>query len=94
MRVRERGSDWRKFRGFKQSQATIRHIGAQKYYGGLRKDYKTSRIGNQGNDLAWRKLEEISYTIFVDNIPESMSRSWIWQLFDHEGKVVDVFLSR
>ena len=49
--------------------------------------------GNWRNINAWKKLEEISYTVFVDNLPESMSKSWLWQLFDHEGRVVDVYLS-
>ena len=45
------------------------------------------------NNLAWKRLEEVSYTVFVDNLPTSMSKSWLWQLFGYEGKVVDVILS-
>ena len=44
------------------------------------------------NEVAWRKMETISHTIFVDNLRQSMSKSWLWQLFSHEGKVVDVFM--
>ena len=32
--------------------------------------------------------------MFVDNLTDSMTVSWLWQLFPHEGKVVDVFVSR
>ena len=44
-------------------------------------------------DVAWRRLEHVSHTLFVDNLPHSMSRDWLWQLFHHEGKVVDVYVS-
>ena len=30
--------------------------------------------------------------MFVDNLPESMTKSWLWQLFDYNGKVIDVFI--
>ena len=44
------------------------------------------------NDMASRKLELVSYSVFVDNLPQSMSKECSWQLFNHEGKVVDVFM--
>ena len=45
------------------------------------------------NEDAWRRLESVTYTVFVDNLPLSMSKSWLWQLFNYEGRVVDVFIS-
>ena len=44
--------------------------------------------------IAWGQLENISMAVFVDNLPSSMTSSWMWQLFSHEGQVIDVFLSR
>ena len=32
-------------------------------------------------------------SLFVDNLPTSMSRGWLWQLFNFEGKVVDAYVS-
>ena len=42
----------------------------------------------------YKKIESCLVTIFVDNLPMSMSKSWLWQIFDLEGYVIDVFLSR
>ena len=39
-------------------------------------------------------LSKCHFTVFVDNLPASMSKSWLWQLFSYEGKVVDIFLSQ
>ena len=50
---------------------------------------------NEGRNLdAFTKLESITYSISIDNLPESMTNSWLWQIFSHEGEVVDVFISR
>ena len=43
---------------------------------------------------AYKMLEMNSYTVFVDNLPMSMTTSWLWQICGFEGRVVDVFLSR
>ena len=51
-------------------------------------------VPHTSQNLAWRRLEEVSFTILVDNLPLSVTRSWLWQLFGYEGKMVDVFLSR
>ena len=42
----------------------------------------------------WKRLETVSFTVFVDNLPMSMTKSWLWQIFQHEGKVIDIFMSR
>ena len=42
----------------------------------------------------YKKIEKNTYTLFVDNLPKSMTTSWLWQLCNFEGGVVDVFLSR
>ena len=41
-----------------------------------------------------RKIQAMSFIVFVDNLPSSMTKSWLWHIFQFEGKVVDVFLSR
>ena len=33
-------------------------------------------------------------TLFIDNLPKDMTRDWLLQLFEFEGKVADVYLSR
>ena len=53
---------------------------------------RKGRVEGTGQ-YAWKRLESISHTVFVDNIPLSMTKSWLWQLFNYEGKVVDVFIS-
>ena len=44
--------------------------------------------------MAWKRLEKVSYIVFIDNLPTSMTKSWFWQLFNYKGRVVDVFMSR
>ena len=36
----------------------------------------------------------MSFTVFADNLPPSMTTSWLWQIFGLEGKVLDDFMSR
>ena len=31
--------------------------------------------------------------MYVDNLPRSMSKRWLWQLFHYEGRVVDAYIS-
>ena len=40
----------------------------------------------------FRRLEETSFTIFVDNLPSSLTKAWSYQLFKFEGKVVDIYI--
>ena len=42
----------------------------------------------------YKKIEKNMYAIFVDNLPFAMPTSWLWQLCNLEGLVVDVFMSR
>ena len=44
--------------------------------------------------MAWKWLEKVSYAVLVDNLPTSITKSWFWQLFNYEGRVVDVFMSQ
>ena len=46
------------------------------------------------NDMVWRKLEFVSYSAFVDNLPMDMDKAWLWQVFKLQGKVVDIYMSR
>ncbi|XVF38651.1 hypothetical protein REPUB_Repub20aG0120800 [Reevesia pubescens] len=34
------------------------------------------------------------FTVFVNNLPPSVYRRWVWQIFLHHGKVVDVFIPK
>lgn len=34
------------------------------------------------------------FTIFIDNLPMSMTNVWLKQLFKNEGRILDVFVSR
>ena len=43
--------------------------------------------------LVWRRSEKVSLTMFVDNLPSSMTKSWLWQIFQYDGRVVDIFMS-
>ncbi|MED6154949.1 hypothetical protein PIB30_001090 [Stylosanthes scabra] len=42
----------------------------------------------------FRSLERRSFSLFVDNLPNTANREWLWELFSREGEVVDVFLSK
>ena len=42
----------------------------------------------------YRNIELSSHTVSVDNLPQSMSIAWLWQLCNHEGRVVDVSMPR
>ena len=65
------------------------HNQFRKYKSGSR-EYQPRK----SNVMVWKKLEKVAYTVFVDNLPTSMTRDWLWQLFQYEGEVVDVFMSR
>ena len=57
------------------------------------------RVGNfQHNRTrsgdSFKKLEESLFTIFFDSLPSSMSKAWLYQIFNLEGKVVDIYISR
>ena len=32
-------------------------------------------------------------SLYVDNLPTTMSKGWLWQLFKCEGRVVDAYVS-
>ncbi|MED6130713.1 hypothetical protein PIB30_003290 [Stylosanthes scabra] len=42
----------------------------------------------------FRSLERRSFSLFVDNLPNSANTEWLWEIFSREGEVVDVFLSK
>ena len=41
-----------------------------------------------------KNIEARSFTVFVDNLPPTMSQSWLWQIFYLHGTVTDAFVSR
>ncbi|MED6109245.1 hypothetical protein PIB30_031685 [Stylosanthes scabra] len=43
---------------------------------------------------AFRRFEERSFTIFVDNLPQGVAVQDLWELFSDQGQVADVFVSR
>ena len=47
-----------------------------------------------GDRNTFRATERASMSLFVDNLAESMTRLWIWQLFEFEDVTIDVYLSR
>ena len=46
------------------------------------------------NKEIFKRIENSSVTLFVDNLPLSMTTSWLWQLCGLEGEVVDMYISR
>ncbi|MED6119955.1 hypothetical protein PIB30_016545 [Stylosanthes scabra] len=42
----------------------------------------------------FRSLKRRSFSLFVDNLPNSANTEWLWEIFSREGEVVDVFLSK
>ncbi|XVF06622.1 hypothetical protein REPUB_Repub06bG0065400 [Reevesia pubescens] len=46
----------------------------------------------------WTSMEKENnlniVTVFVNNLPPSVYRRWVWQIFFHHGKVVDVFIPK
>ena len=38
------------------------------------------------------RLESRSFIVFVDNLPASMTSSWLRQIFNFEGQVTNVFM--
>ena len=40
------------------------------------------------------RIERNSFNVFVDNLPLSMSKGWLFQLFGWAGKVTDIYMSR
>ena len=48
----------------------------------------------EGDRNTFWAIERASMSLFVDNLAESMTRLWIWQLFEFEDVTIDVYLSR
>ena len=47
--------------------------------------------------LSWDEIERVerqSYSVFVDNLPPSITKGWLFQQFEWEGRITDIFLSR
>ena len=42
----------------------------------------------------FRRLEQYSFTVFVDNLPSTMTKAWLGRIFKFGGKVVDIYISR
>ena len=53
---------------------------------------ETRQVVNR-NEFAWKRLESISHIVFVNSLLLSMTKLWLWQLFNYEGRVVDIFIS-
>ena len=42
----------------------------------------------------FRRIEETTFSVFVDNLPGSMTLDWLRQMFEFEGKISDIYMSR
>ncbi|QHN97914.1 uncharacterized protein DS421_18g631470 [Arachis hypogaea] len=59
---------------------------------GRSKDHgKDPRVWNREE---YRRLESESFSIFVDNLPEDISKRELFQLFNWTGRINDIYLSR
>ena len=54
---------------------------------------ETTRFGERRKQREGIFNDRNVVTIFIDNLPEDMTRDWLLQLFKFEGTVVDVYLS-
>ncbi|XP_015960498.1 uncharacterized protein LOC107484432 [Arachis duranensis] len=59
--------------------------------GKVRGQIKDPRVWNRKE---YRKLEDESFTIFLDNLPEDVSKRELFQLFSWTGRINDIYLSR
>ena len=40
------------------------------------------------------RIERQTYTIFVDNLPVSMTKGWLFQIFQWIERIADIFMSK
>ena len=40
------------------------------------------------------QIERQTFTIFVDNLPASMTKGWLFQIFQWTGRIADIFISK
>ncbi|KAL4344082.1 hypothetical protein AHAS_Ahas11G0142800 [Arachis hypogaea] len=52
---------------------------------------KDPRVWNREE---YRRLENESFSIFVDNLPSDISRRELFQLFNWTGRITDIYLLR
>ena len=47
--------------------------------------------------LSWDEIERVerqSYSVFVDNLPPSITKGWLFQQFEWEGRITDMEAER
>ncbi|XP_016168032.1 sex-lethal homolog [Arachis ipaensis] len=59
--------------------------------GSYRNQVKDPRVWNREE---YRRLENESFLIFLDNLPEDISKRELYQLFCWTGRINDIYLSR
>ena len=71
-------------------------------YRGMKSDWQDDKERNRGRcrwlaevskERYFRNVEENYYTIIIDNLPISMLKSWLSQLFSFEGRIVDIYIA-
>ena len=40
-----------------------------------------------------KRIEESTFSVFVDNLPGSMTLDWLRQIFEVEGRISDIYMS-
>ncbi|MED6173107.1 hypothetical protein PIB30_056245 [Stylosanthes scabra] len=55
---------------------------------------QSGRGGASGRARVTDWIEDETFSIFVDNLPYDVTRTWLWEAFSSTGRVVDVYLSR
>ena len=95
MRDREVGRNQREPRIFSNHRFHQRGVyGERNEKSDMRINYNRSEGERTKKMQMLRNIEAKSFTVFVDNLPKSMTVSWLWQLFKGEGQVIDVFMPR
>ena len=59
--------------------------------GSLNNDIDGLKRSLDWDDIKRKGME--SFSIFVDNLPPSMTNRWLMQLFGYEGRLSDVYIS-
>ncbi|MED6177440.1 hypothetical protein PIB30_098164 [Stylosanthes scabra] len=55
---------------------------------------QNTRVAQNDTNRRWEDMERRSHSIFVDNLPTEVRKETLRRIFEREGNVVDVFISR
>ena len=48
----------------------------------------------EGENMEFHGDRSNIFTVFMDNLPNSISKEWLWKIFKFEGEIVDIILSK